>query len=293
MDVLRSTLLPVTQNLPGPLVNLGTSIIGPKCYTTLVHNLELQNTECLSLAVSKVAGIGILTLSSIVKIPQILLIVRSGSAQGVSLASIVLETLAYIVSLAYNYRSGWPFSTYGETLMIGLQNTAIGALCMFYGGDEPIMSGLWVAFVGTIFYGLTSPEIVNDPLMANMMVGAGALGVASKIPQIYQNYEEGGTGQLSAFAVFNYLMGSLVRIFTTIQEVDDKLVLYSFVASFLLNAVLAGQMLYYWGNSKSTGQKREVKKVKEGIDVAKEKAPVAQSSGVSSKTKSPTTRRRG
>jgi mannose-P-dolichol utilization defect 1 len=41
-------------------------------------------------------------------------------------------------------------------------------------------------------------------------------------------------------------MGSLSRIFTTLQEVDDKLILYGFVAGFALNAVLAAQMVYYW-----------------------------------------------
>jgi mannose-P-dolichol utilization defect 1 len=43
--------------------------------------------------------------------------------------------------------------------------------------------------------------------------------------------------------VFNYLFGSLTRIFTTIQEVDDPVILYGFVAGFLLNAVLAFQMV--------------------------------------------------
>ena len=33
------------------------------------------------------------------------------------------------------------------------------------------------------------------------------------------------------------------RIFTTIQEVDDKLILYGFIAGFFLNAVMAGQMV--------------------------------------------------
>ncbi len=41
-------------------------------------------------------------------------------------------------------------------------------------------------------------------------------------------------------------MGSLSRIYTTLQEVDDKLILYGFVAGFLLNAVMAAQMVYYW-----------------------------------------------
>lgn len=43
--------------------------------------------------------------------------------------------------------------------------------------------------------------------------------------------------------VFNYLFGSLTRIYTTLQEVDDKLILYGFVGGFVLNVVLAGQMV--------------------------------------------------
>lgn len=43
--------------------------------------------------------------------------------------------------------------------------------------------------------------------------------------------------------VFNYLIGSLTRIFTTIQEVDDPLILYGFVAGFLFNVILAFQMV--------------------------------------------------
>jgi mannose-P-dolichol utilization defect protein 1 len=86
--------------------------------------------------------------------------------------------------------------------------------------------------------------------------------------------------------VFNYLAGSLSRIFTTLQEVDDKLILYGFIAGFVLNAILAAQMVYYWNapTKKSTKGK------------AKEKVPVAASSGTTTATakgKSPTTRRRG
>jgi len=88
---------------------------------------------------------------------------------------------------------------------------------------------------------------------------AGVLGVASKLPQILTIYSQGGTGQLSAFAVFNYLLGSLSRIFTTLQEVDDKLILGGFVAGFILNAVLAGQMVYYWNSATTAGHGSEVK----------------------------------
>lgn len=85
--------------------------------------------------------------------------------------------------------------------------------------------------------------------------------------------------------IFNYLAGSLSRIFTTLQEVDDKLILYGFISGFVLNAVLAAQMVYYWNapSPKAQGKK-------------KEKIPIEASSGSATatpKAKKPTTRRRG
>lgn len=88
--------------------------------------------------------------------------------------------------------------------------------------------------------------------------------------------------------VFNYLLGSLSRIFTTLQEVDDKLILWGFIAAFVLNAVLAAQMVYYWNSSKSksTEQTKLEPKGKEALKQATQ--------GVQTKSKnSPSTRRRG
>lgn len=86
--------------------------------------------------------------------------------------------------------------------------------------------------------------------------------------------------------MFNYLLGSLSRIFTTLQEVDDTLLLYGFIAGFALNVILALQMLYYWKSpAQSKGQPR-----RQVVD----KVSVAQGSGTAkSSGKSPTTRRRG
>lgn len=89
--------------------------------------------------------------------------------------------------------------------------------------------------------------------------------------------------------MFNYLAGSLSRIFTTLQEVDDKLILYGFIAGFTLNVILAGQMLYYWKSP------AKLKKQAQPASKPVEKAPVASSTGASPKPsgKTPTTRRRG
>lgn len=88
--------------------------------------------------------------------------------------------------------------------------------------------------------------------------------------------------------VFNYLIGSMSRIFTTLQEVDDKFILYGFIGGFSLNVILAIQMLWYW--NASTPKQKAAPRAK-----VAEKASSAQSTGASPRptVKTPTTRRRG
>ncbi|RYF47088.1 MAG: PQ-loop repeat-containing protein [Cytophagaceae bacterium] len=75
------------------------------------------------------------------------------------------------------------------------------------------------------------------------------LSIISKAPQIISNHQNQSTGNLSAFAVFNALLGCIARLFTTSQEVKDPLIFWGFAAAGLLNAVLAAQMLMYWKNN--------------------------------------------
>ncbi|KAK1830381.1 choline-sulfatase [Podospora conica] len=245
MDALRSALQPVTHNLPAPIRDLGVSIIGEKCYKRLLLDIDPSDAECLKFAISKGLGIGIIGASSVVKVPQIIKLVRSQSASGISFLAYLLETSSYLISLSYNFRNGFPFSTYGETALVMAQNVVIAVLVLNYSG-RATMAALFVAALAVGAVTLFGDGLVDMKTLGYLQMAAGVMSVASKVPQIAAIWQEGGTGQLSAFAVFNYLAGSLSRIFTTLQEVDDNLILYSYIAGFSLNLVLALQMAYYW-----------------------------------------------
>lgn len=95
---------------------------------------------------------------------------------------------------------GWPFSTYGETALIGAQNVVIAALVLHFGGKSAA-AGIFVAGMAVAGAALFDERIVSGGLMGQLMAAAGVLGVASKAPQIWTVWKQGGTGQLSAFAV--------------------------------------------------------------------------------------------
>jgi mannose-P-dolichol utilization defect protein 1 len=205
MDALRSVIQPVTHNIPNPIAEFGRSIIGPFCYKSLVLDVDpFNHPDCFKLAISKGLSYGIIGASGIVKIPQLLKLLNSQSAEGISFLSYLLESSAYLISLAYNIRLGFPFSTYGETALILAQNVVIASLVLKYSGKGPGVA----AFIGGLAAAggaLFKQDLVGLKELSYLQAGAGVLGVASKLPQIWTIYQQGGTGQLSAFAVCCYI----------------------------------------------------------------------------------------
>lgn len=200
METLRSTLQPITRALPAPIRDFGLSLIGPKCYKSLILDIDIQDTKCLKLAISKSLGIATVAGSSIVKVPQILKLLTSQSATGVSFLSYALETSSFLITLIYNARNGFPFSTYGETAMIAVQNVVICLLVLRFTGQTVLAAG-FLGVLAAAGWALQDPKLVDLTILSIAQLGAGVLGVASKAPQIYAIWKEGGTGQLSAFAV--------------------------------------------------------------------------------------------
>ena len=186
--------------MPPPIRNTATQLLGESCYRSLVHNVNIRDTDCLKLALSKTLGVGIIGTSAVVKVPQLLKLLNSQSAEGISFLSYLLETTSYLISLAYNVRNQFPFSTYGEVALIAIQNVAISVLVLQYSGRGPA-AAVFVAGLAGAGYAMYSDAICPMSSLQLLQAGAGLLGVASKLPQIITIFREGGTGQLSAFAV--------------------------------------------------------------------------------------------
>lgn len=249
-----------TRAIPNLIKNPAISLLGSKkCYVSLVEDINYKDTECLKLAISKGLGVGIVAGGSIVKIPQIMKIIKSESGAGVSVMSYFLETSAFLITLGYNLRQGFPFSTYGESAFIAAQNVIITLLVLHY-SRQNMFAGLTIVALAAGLYALFSADGISFKTLQYMQTLTIPIALGSKIPQILTIAKNKSTGQLSAFAVFNYLLGSLARIYTTLTEVDDPLIFWGFLLSTGLNAILVFQMIYYW-NSDSAGA-RQKKKLK-------------------------------
>lgn len=207
---------------------------------------------CFKALLSKGLGIGIIAGSVLVKIPQIMKILNSKSAAGLSIVSIMLDLMAITFHMSYSFVSGFPFSAWGDGTFLAMQTAVIAALVFFYGQKSAAKSAvflvLYASFVYVLMGGLTPAKFLwtaqgfNVPIL---LIG--------KLSQAVTNYKNGSTGQLSAVTCLMLFFGSIARIFTSIQETGDSMMIITYCVSTFANAVIVSQLLYYW--NKPTGFK--------------------------------------
>ncbi|GAA5883240.1 hypothetical protein JCM1840_005035 [Sporobolomyces johnsonii] len=238
----------VTHNLPPVVRDPLVALLGQECYTTLVWNTDITG-PCVKLAVSKVLGVGIIAGGAIVKLPQIIKVLRSSSARGLSLSSYVLDTVATGITVAYNLRNGFPWSTYGEMVFLLVQNAILIVLISVYSPRSALARLLPLTLLfSALAYSLSSSSLVPSALLSTLQTLTIPISLSSKLPQILTNHRLGSTGQLSAFLVFNSLAGCLARVFTTQTETNDPVLFWGFASAAALNAIIALQMLAYWNH---------------------------------------------
>ena len=76
--------------------------------------------------------------------------------------------------------------------------------------------------------------------------------IISRGTQIYKNYITKQTGAQSSATITMNLVGSLVRVGTTIKEIGfDFYILRSYGTSVLLNSILLGQIIMYSANTEA------------------------------------------
>ncbi|PLW20266.1 hypothetical protein PCANC_07430 [Puccinia coronata f. sp. avenae] len=245
----------ITHNIPWFIRTPAVALLGSECYTNLIYNVQLDHIYCLKYGISKFLSLAIVAGSGIVKVPQIIKILQSRSARGLSLTGFLLDSLGLVIIVCYNYRHEFPFSTYGESFLLLIQNTIIVTLIIL-SSRYPKAGLLSFAAISipALLLGVTLAP--NSPVPSSLLQGLLTLSIplalSSKIPQIMINFNQKSTGQLSSFLVFSSFLGCLARLFTTLTETGDLTLLINFGCGSILNGMLALQIISYWNESRTT-----------------------------------------
>ncbi|KFB45623.1 AGAP008375-PA-like protein [Anopheles sinensis] len=238
-------------------------LMDEKCYDKYFIDFDLLDGDCFRALLSKGLGMGIIAGSVLVKVPQITKIAANKSARGISLFSVCLDLFAITIHMAYSFVNGFPFSAWGDTAFLALQTAIIAMLVLFYGGSSARSVAFAIGYSALVYVLLGGLTPLNYLLIAQgFNVPILLLG---KLSQALANYRNGSTGQLSAVTCFMLLAGSLARIFTSIQETGDQMMIITYGSSSFANLVIALQVLYYWNSDKqkkSAPSKEAAKKPK-------------------------------
>ncbi|XP_055634680.1 mannose-P-dolichol utilization defect 1 protein homolog [Toxorhynchites rutilus septentrionalis] len=221
-----------------------------KCYDNYFVDFDFLDVDCFKALLSKGLGIAIIAGSVLVKVPQISKILANKSAQGINLFSVCLDLFAITIHMSYSFVNGFPFSAWGDTSFLALQTALIAFLVLWYGGAKA------QAFIFSVIFTATTYALMGGLTPLKYLLIAQGFNVPiillGKLSQAYTNYKNGSTGQLSAVTCFMVLAGSLARIFTSIQETGDQMMVITYGCSSFANAVIVLQLLYYWNADKKT-----------------------------------------
>ncbi|KAI4982873.1 hypothetical protein ZWY2020_023365 [Hordeum vulgare] len=103
---------------------------------------KIPSRDSLLPFLSTALGYFIIAGSTVIKLPQILKILKHRSVRGLSVASFELELIGYTIALAYCIHKGLPFSAYGELAFLLIQAIILIGIIYYY--SPPMGSKTWM-----------------------------------------------------------------------------------------------------------------------------------------------------
>jgi len=201
---------------------------------------------------SRAIGWGVLVGSAAYKLPQIARLLRARSAAGLSATMYLTESAGMLLSTVYCARRAFPFSTWGEGVFILAQNAVLLALLWRYRrGRRRDAAAAVVGAAGLA--ALLAGGVDVGTLGALQVAAIPLVNVGARLPQVALNWRRKSVGEQSFVTLGLQWAGNLARVFTTLVQVRDGVVLGGSIASTVVNGVLVGQWLWY---SKYRGGKR-------------------------------------
>lgn len=251
---------PILNHLPEKVVDLATETCGKLfskiCCVKVVHNFD-ADPVCMTMMATKLIGYGIIVAASAVKVPQVLKIFKAKSGAGITVFGALLELLAITFNTCYCFRNNFPFSAWGEAVFLAVETALIAFLILWYDNFKG-RALTFLTFYSILVYSML--VIMPMDLMWYCQSSVMYLSVSGKLFQVVKNYKAQHTGQISAVTAWSILAGSIIRVFTTIQETGDMLTASTFAAGAVANAILALQVMYYWKSTLKFLEKGRKKK---------------------------------
>ncbi|KAM7061295.1 solute carrier family 66 member 3 [Acridotheres tristis] len=179
-------------------------------------------------------------VSAVIKLPQLVAVLRAGSAWGLSVTSLLLELAGLLVFLRYQIYYDYPLETYLEYPIIIAQDAILLYCIMHFSGKAKRALFCTVVFWG-VWYMLTLQKWIID-LAMNLCTLVSA---ASKLVQLQHLWQTKDSGQASALTWGMGAYTCATRMITTVMTTNDLAVLIRFITMLILNIWVTATILHY------------------------------------------------
>lgn len=160
----------------------------------------------------------------------------------------------YTNGALYGFLQGHPFTAYGENIALVLQSIVITVMMWTYSAT-PKSSGISMQerLIAGILYSLFvlgTCMLLPFDLQYILVSSTVPVLLYSRGSQVVETFRVQHTGAQSIVTTSMNLVGTLIRILTTINEIGyDLAVLSGFGLSFILNTLMFLQYFYYQKNT--------------------------------------------
>ena len=157
--------------------------------------------------------------------------------------------------MSYGYFKQFPISAYGDTYFLYIQSIIILLLVLYYNKNY------WAVLISVPAIALSTILLFSNLLDADFILTLNGLNLflsaASKLNQAFLNFRNSSTGNLSAITLILQFLGTVARIFTSIQETGDRQLIISFIVVSICNGLLVLQLVFYWNSATTPKPKKE------------------------------------
>ncbi|NXO16128.1 PQLC3 protein, partial [Oriolus oriolus] len=183
---------------------------------------------------------------AVIKLPQLVAVLRARSAWGLSVGSLLLELAGFLVFLRYQIYYGYPLETYLEYPIIIAQDVIL-LFCIMHFSGKAKRALFYAAVFWVGWYMLTLHKWIID-LAMNLCTFVSA---ASKLVQLQHLWQTKDSGQASALTWGLSAYTCATRIITTVMTTNDLAVLIRFIIMLILNIWVTATILHYSKNKKT------------------------------------------
>ncbi|SCO67448.1 conserved Plasmodium protein, unknown function [Plasmodium vivax] len=198
--------------------------------------------------------------SCFTKIPQLTKIVSKKNAAGISFASVYVEILVATSLIVFSIKEKLAIKLFVDVILINTQNILIVLFMWKYSNSYCKRVQISKACLYVLF-NLFLLLLLPDALAPLLGLASAPLSCLSKVPQIYVNYKNQSTGNLSFASYLLIFCGNLARIYIILFNVENWIYLINSGVNASLNLTILCQMLYYRNKACLTAKKDKEKQL--------------------------------